>query len=207
MPPKKEESALLADLRVHMEWVEANMHMLQARKGVGLRGKLRQGGGGRESYIYQWLLRFADRIASSFVLSVALDALGARVNNDCNTVTLEGMSACLRETGRKSPEKMSLGGADPKECLRLSKMWPGPSLLGSRVERAILSAVQGGYASAVGLVNLGNTCYINAVFSAYTIPYPFEKRWRVCNLASASWATGCESCSVYVAKVWQCAPT
>ena len=141
------------------------------------------------------------------MLSVALDALDARVNNDSNIVTREGKSACLRENGRKSPEKMSPDGAEPKECRRLFKMVPGLSLFGSRVKRAILSAVQGGYASAAGLVNLGNTCYINAVFSAYTIPYPFEKRWRVCNPASASWATGCESCSVYVVKVWQRAPT
>ena len=40
--------------------------MLQARAGVGLRGKLRQGGKGKEAQEYLCLIHYADRIASSF---------------------------------------------------------------------------------------------------------------------------------------------
>ena len=63
---------LLADLREHIQWVEENVFMLQARAGGGLRGKLRQSGKGKEAQVYKWFSYYADRIASSFALSLSL---------------------------------------------------------------------------------------------------------------------------------------
>eukprot|EP00974_Lingulodinium_polyedra_P101101 9794656-Lingulodinium_polyedra.AAC.1 len=52
MPPRKAEAALLQDLRVHREWVEANLEVLRSRAGDGLQGKLRQLQGPEEQALY-----------------------------------------------------------------------------------------------------------------------------------------------------------
>ena len=138
MAPKKDESMLLADLREHIEWVEENVFMLQARAGVGLRGKLRQGGKGKEAQVYLWLVHYADRISSSFVLSLAVRALDARVNGETGTKAQDSISGRSRQ--RTVAASSSVGG------------------------RAILSAVRGGSISRTGLTNLGKTCFfINAM--------------------------------------------
>ena len=62
MPPKKDEAALISDLRAHMQWVEQNMEMLQSQDGVGLRGRLRQGGGGKEAQLDVWLAHYAEKM-------------------------------------------------------------------------------------------------------------------------------------------------
>ena len=61
--------------------------MLQSRAGSGLRGKLRQSGKGKEAQVYKWFSYYADRIASSFALSLSLvvHALDARVNGETRT--------------------------------------------------------------------------------------------------------------------------
>ena len=72
MAPKKNEAMLLADLRDHIAWIEDHIFMLRARTGRGLRGKLRQSGQGKEPQVYKWFSYYADRIASSFALSLLL---------------------------------------------------------------------------------------------------------------------------------------
>ena len=52
MARKKEWAALQRDLDNHKAWVQANVEMLKARDGHGLRGKLRQKrGGGRARHV------------------------------------------------------------------------------------------------------------------------------------------------------------
>ena len=84
MAPKKNEAMLLADLRDHIAWIEDHILMLRARTGRGLRGKLRQSGQGKEPQVYKWFSYYADRIASSFALSLSLavHALDASVNGE-----------------------------------------------------------------------------------------------------------------------------
>ena len=78
---------LLADLREHIQWEEDDVCMLQARTGSGLREKLRQRGKGKEAQVHTWFSYYADRIASSFAisLSLAVHALDAWVNGETRT--------------------------------------------------------------------------------------------------------------------------
>ena len=78
--PKKDQAVLLDDNREHREWVEENVFMLQAPADVGPGGKLRQDRKGKEAQVYLWLAHYADRFASSFVISLAGRALNVRVN-------------------------------------------------------------------------------------------------------------------------------
>ena len=71
--------------------------MLQARAGVGLRGKLRQGGKGKEAQVYLWLIHYADRMSVSFVLSLAVRALDARVNGETRTKAQDSISGRSRQ--------------------------------------------------------------------------------------------------------------
>ena len=58
MPPKKSEAELRHDFRAHAQWAEANLDMLRARDGHGLKAKLRQHNSHHEKLLHNWLSRY-----------------------------------------------------------------------------------------------------------------------------------------------------
>ena len=134
MAPKKMQPTLQMDLRMHIQWIEENLKTLQSREGVGLRGKLRQGKNIQERKLYQWLIRHETSIQLSPILSATLRALDAQVNISPHMEYLLGLNLHPRL----------------------------PNFI-QKIEDAILTAIKAGQTHKLGLLNLGQTCYINAV--------------------------------------------
>ena len=79
MRGRKDEGDLLADVRSHTQWVQANLDTLQLRDGAGVQGKIRQDCGGEERRVYMWFRQHTQAIEASKVVTRVLAALDAAV--------------------------------------------------------------------------------------------------------------------------------
>ena len=72
---------MLADVAEHRRWAVANLTVLRARSGLGLKAKLQTRAGAEEQRIYNWYARHAGLLSAHPTVAAALSELDALVND------------------------------------------------------------------------------------------------------------------------------
>ena len=122
MPPKKIETALLADVAEHRRWAVANLTALRARSGPGLKERLQQRAGPEEHRTYNWYVRHARVVSDHPRVVAALRDLDALVDGPPGPAA----PACSEGAPPAKQRRLTEKSGEVAACAAQSKGESGP---------------------------------------------------------------------------------